>query len=226
LAEIDDFEARQHVDNAKIALERATGAPLPVNAAPDATLLDRQPSRPDVGETLETVALKRQRASALATAHYYERGTSPVLSGIAEAGVRGQMSNVFPAYRALVSLAIPLWDGGVADAQAARAREEAASLDAKEREHRTFVKAERARARNDWAGSAERLRLAESLYALAAARSRDAEERYNLGEGKIESVLETGAVLSRAEREVVLAKVYRTDAALRLETPRAEVPAP
>src|SRR6185436_1977845 len=124
---------------------------------------------------------------------------------VAEAGARGQMSNVFPAYRASVSLAIPIWDGGAAAAQAARAREEAASLDAKEREHRAFVKAERARARHDWAGAAERLRLAESLYALAAARSRDAEERYSLGEGKIESVLETGAVLSRAEREVVLA---------------------
>jgi outer membrane protein TolC len=224
LAEIDDFEARQRLENAKISVERAVGTALTPNAAPDPSVLDRAPSRSDAGETSETVALKRQRASALAMARYYERGTTPVLSGIAEAGVRGQMQNVFPAYRAFVSLAVPLWDGGATAAQATRAREEAASLDAKEREYRTLVGAERARAWNDWVGSAERLRLAESLYALAAARSRDAEDRYNIGEGKIESVLETGAGLSRAEREVVLAKIHRSDAVLRLEAPRAEAP--
>jgi outer membrane protein TolC len=224
LAEIDDFEARQRVESAKISVERAAGAPLGPNAAPDPSVLDRQPPHADVDETLETVALRRQRASALAMARYYEHGTAPVLSGVAEAGVRGQLENVFPAYRMSVSLAIPLLDGGAAAAQTARAREEAAQLDAKEREYRTFVKAERTRARNDWVGAAERLRLAESLYALAAARARDAEERYNLGEGKIEAVLETGAGLSRAEREVILAKIYRADAALRLETPRAELP--
>jgi outer membrane protein TolC len=224
LAEIDDLEARQRVESAKISVERAAGGPLAVNAAPDPSVLDRQPPRVDAGETLEAVALRRQRASALAMAKYYERGTAPVLSGIAEAGVRGQEANVFPAYRASVSLAIPILDGGAASSQAARAREEAALLDAREREYRTDVQAERARARNDWARSAERLRLAESLYAVAAARARDAEDRYNLGEGKIEAVLETGAGLSRAEREVVLAKIYRADAALRVETPRAEAP--
>jgi outer membrane protein TolC len=222
LAEIDDLEAKQRVGDAKISLERATGGPLTPNAAPDPSLLDRQPPRADVGETLEALALRRQRASALAMARYYDHGTAPVLSGVAEAGVRGQEQNVFPAYRASVSLAIPIWDGGAASSQAARAREEAALLDAKEREHRTGVQAERARARSDWVGAAERLRLAESLYSLAAARARDAEDRYNLGEGRIEAVLETGAGLSRAEREVVLAKIYRADAALRLETPRAE----
>jgi outer membrane protein TolC len=224
LAEMDDFEARQRVENAKISLEHAAGAPLPKTAAPDASLLDREPSRSEVRETPEIVALRRQRASALAMARYYEHGTTPVLSGTAEAGVRGQTTNVFPVYRALVSLVIPIWDGGAADAQAARAREEAASLDAKEREHRALVKSEHARAWNDWVGAAERLRLAESLYALAATRSRDAEERYSVGEGKIESVLETSAGLSRAEREVVLAKIYRTDAVLRLETRRADGP--
>jgi cobalt-zinc-cadmium efflux system outer membrane protein len=221
-AEIDDFESKKHVENAKITLEHATGAPLPPTAAPDASLLDRAPSRVEVGEAPEMAALRSQRASALAMARYYEHGTTPVLTGTAEAGVRGQSEHVFPMYRALVSLVIPLLDGGSSAAQAARARGEAASLDAKEREYRALVKSERARAWNDWVGAAERLRLAESLYALAATRSRDAEERYNVGDGKIESVLETGAGLARAEREVVLAKIYRADAALRLETPRAE----
>lgn len=224
LAEIDELEARQRVENTKVSVERAASTPLTATATPDPSLLDREPSRADAGETLEAVALRKQRISVLAMARYYEHGTAPVLTGIAEAGVRGQMENVFPAYRTSVSLAIPIWDGGAASAQAARAREEAAMLDAKEREYRTLVKTERLRARNDWIGAAERLRLAESLYALAAARARDAEERYTLGEGKIEAVLETGAGLSRAEREVVLAKIYQADAVLRLEMPGADVP--
>jgi outer membrane protein TolC len=224
LAEIDDVEARQRVQSSKISLERAAGTSLTPSATPDPALLDREPPRSDSFEPPEAVALRKQRVSALASARYYEHGTAPVLSGTAEAGVRGQTENVFPAYRAMVSLAIPIWDGGAAEAQAAHAREEAAVLDAKERELRSLVKAERARAWNDWVGAAERLRLAESLYALASARSRDAEERYNLGEGKIESVLEAGTAVSRAEREVVLAKIYRADAAIRLETPRADSP--
>jgi outer membrane protein TolC len=223
IAELDDSEARQRVQDARLSVERATGAQLASNASPDASLLDRGPSRTEYGQAAEAVALARQRESALATARLYDRDTTPVLSATADAGARGQSLNVFPAYRAAVSLAVPLWDGGASAARASRSREEAALFDAKEREERATVNTERVRAWNDWAGAAERLRFAESLYATAAARARDAEQRYDLGEGKIETVLETGSGLTRAEREVVLAKIHRADAVLRLKAPGADV---
>jgi len=218
-AELDECEARRNVTSAKLTLEHAAALPLASNAAPDEALLDRQPPTGAAEETPETIALSERSASALATARAYEHDNAPVLTASVRAGVRGQTDNVFPDYRAAISLAVPIWDGGAAAARAAKSREQARALEARADERRAAVNTERKRARADWVNGVERQKLAEALYASAASRKRDAEERYDLGEGTIEAVLEAGAALARAEREVILARVARADAVLRLTNP-------
>ena len=87
------------------------------------------------------------------------------------------------------------------------------------------MRSEHDRAASDWKRSVERVRLAESLYAIAVARERDTADRYSLGQDPLERLLEADAAVTRAEREVLLAKLARTDAALRLTNPGSDVAA-
>ena len=104
--------------------------------------------------------------------------------------------------------------GAQADTLGAESRQEAATVDAGAREQRTAIDVELLRAKSDWLNEGRRLGLAEALYAEAAARTRDAEERYGVGESNLEIVLAAASNLSRAEREVILARVARTNALL------------
>ena len=223
LAELDECESRRRVSAARLSLERAVGAPLSKDATPDTGLMDAAPPAGFSLDTADTVVLTKQRASALAMAHFHDHESSPVLSATAEAGVRGQLADVFPTYKAAIALTVPFWDGGASAARAARSRDEAAALNAEEREQRMSVRSEHDRAASDWARSVERVKLAESLYGTAVARARDVADRYSLGQDPLERLLEADAAVSRAEREVLLARLARTDAALRLTSPDASV---
>jgi len=219
LAELDECESRRQVTTARLSLERAVGAPLPRGGTPDTTLLDAAPAKQFTAQNADIVALAKEGTAALAMAHFHDRESSPVLTATAEAGIRGQLADVFPTYRAGIALSVPISDGGAAAARAARSRSEATALEARGREAENAARSERDRATSDWERSVERVRLAEALYATAVARARDTADRYSLGQDPLERLLEADAAVTRAEREVLLGKLARADAALRLTNP-------
>lgn len=220
LAMLDESAANGRMSEARLEVERASATVLANDAVPDPALLEREPPSRGAPEALSSIALEKRGAAARATVQLHEHENSPVLSVGAEAGIRGQTGDVFPAYRAFLSLSVPLWDGGVASARATAARAEAAAAEADVREHRAALTSSQKRARIDFSNAVERVRLAESLLVLAAARARDAEARYDIGNEKIEIVLEASVALLRAQRELLLAKVARAGAALQMETPQ------
>jgi cobalt-zinc-cadmium efflux system outer membrane protein len=115
-----------------------------------------------------------------------------------------------------LTFAVPLLDGGRQDAQASQLRATAAELDARAREVQAARDAEDARAEADRASAEGRLAIAEELVEACETRLRQAEERYDLGAGSIEPIAEARTVLLRARSEVVLARVDRAGALLRL----------
>lgn len=221
LAMLDESAAKGHMSEAKLDVERAAATALAQDAVPDPSLLDREPPFSDrVPESPSRIALEKREVAARATARMHDHESAPVLSAGAEAGIRGQTTDVFPAYRAFLSLSVPLWDGGAGNARAASARAEAAALEAEVREQRAALTSAQKRARVDYDNAVERVRLSESLLVLAAARARDAEARYDIGNEKIEIVLEASVALLRAQRELLLAKVARAGATLQMQTPQ------
>jgi outer membrane protein TolC len=219
LAELDENESRRQVTTARLSLEQAVGAPLPRGGTPDTALLDAAPPRQFTAQTANIVALAKEGTAALAMARFHDRESNPVLTATAEAGIRGQLADVFPTYRAGIALSLPISDGGASAARAARSRSEASALEAREREAESTARSERDRAASDWERSVERVRLAEALYATAVARARDTADRYSLGQDPLERLLDADAGVTRAEREVLLGKLARADAALRLTNP-------
>jgi len=216
LAELDEAETRGRARAAKLEVERAAAVPLDDDAVPDTALLDRDPP---AGRRLEpegSVVLEKHRQALLAEARLHERERSPIVTATVEAGVHGQDSSAFPAYRVGLSLNAPLLDGGVASAKAAASRAEAAAVEAQLREQRSAVTTERRRASSDLSCAIERIRIAELIRVAAVERASDAEDRYNRGTEGIEPVLEAATALVRASREVVIAKLARADAILRL----------
>jgi outer membrane protein len=217
LAALEEVESRGRIAAARLELARVAATKLDRDAEPDPALLDRGAPEGPVVETADTIALDRQHAAANAAARAEERVSAPILAAAAEAGVRGQAAHVFPSFRIGVSLSVPIWDGGVSSARAASSRAAATAVEAEAREQRAAIATEYQRAKIDFENAAERVRLSEVLVSAARVRVRDAEERYGLGDGKLEPVLDAAAAVTRAEREALSAKLARTDAALRLE---------
>lgn len=216
LARLELARAQGRLRQARLVLEEAVGAPLPGAAEPDRTILTRAPAeRPPPAEPAVLV-LQRQREAARQNARAAERQASPVLSGRAEAGVYGQFDSLFPAYRVGLSLAVPLWDGGRQAAQASALRASAAELDARARDVQAARDAADERARADVESAEARLTIAGELVEACETRLRQAEERYDLGAGSIEAIAEARTTLLRARSEVVLARVDRAAALLRL----------
>lgn len=217
LAMLDESAARGHLSEARLEVERASATVLARDAVPDTSLLEREEPFGGASGSPGRIAIEKRGAAARATVRMREHESSPVLSVGAEAGVRGQTFDVFPAYRAFLSLSVPLWDGGATDARAAAARADAAALEAEAREERATLATTQKRARVDLDNAGERVRLAEYLLVIAGTRARDAEARYDIGNEKVEIVLEANVALLRAQRELLLAKVARAGAALQLQ---------
>jgi outer membrane protein TolC len=219
--ELDAVRAEGNLAAAKLDVERASGAPLPEGATPDAAILEREPPKaPRDGEGDSMVqSLDSQRDAALAAARAAELGRAPILSATAEAGLHGQSVELFPEYRGSVTLVVPLWDGGATSARVAAARAHAAELSARGTEARQQRSAARARASLDLASAAATLAAAERLRDAAARVANAAEERYALGQGPVEPVLEARAALARAEHEVLVAKLARAEASMTLGGP-------
>ncbi|MBI2897604.1 MAG: TolC family protein [Deltaproteobacteria bacterium] len=221
LARLEAARARGELARARLALEQAVGGPLAPGATPDASVLSRSASEEARSERPDPslVALERQREAARATARIHDRRTRPILTAAAEGGVHGVVDDFFPAYRATLSISVPLWDGGAGAASEAAASAEAAELAARAGELREARRGEELAARADQASAEERLAIARELVDVSQTRLRQAEERYDLGSGNIESIATARSALRRARSEVVLARVARAEAALRLQSP-------
>ncbi|HMJ15605.1 MAG TPA: TolC family protein, partial [Polyangiaceae bacterium] len=216
-ARLEEAELRGGRDNARDELALAVGAPLPPRAEPDFSLLDRAPKAAAKSAQPEVDALRAKRQAALAQARAHEHHWYPILSAEGEAGVRGQETKWFPAYQVGMSLTVPIWDGGSESARAELARAEAMELAHQSRQTEFALTARQTSLQRVYRSAAERVQLAEEVRLLALEELKNAEERYSLGRGTIESVLDARAAVTRADSDLLIARLARAQAALNLE---------
>lgn len=218
-AQLAALRARSARDLALVTLEASAQTDLPDDASADAALLEQsdQPASARPDEPLATSkALERQREAALLGARALERSRAPVVAGSAEVGVRGQESDVFPAYRVSVGLTVPIWDGGEQSARAAMARADAEELSARLAQARRAESDQQRIARTQGEQSEQALKLALEVQAAAQTLLDQAVERYQLGGGGIEPVLDAQHTLADAALEVLGARLARLQATLKL----------
>jgi outer membrane protein TolC len=216
LAKLELERARGELETAKLTLGLAVGAPLAESAEPDRTLLQSEadvlPAQSDA--TLRALELQQEAANASARAE--EKLTAPLLAASALAGLRAQGLTPFPVYAVGLSLSMPLWDGGSAKASAAAARAHASELSALMRQHQEQRKGELLHAQLDATNASTRLHTAEALREICEQRLSEAEQGYELGSGSLEQLAQARALLRRARTEVLLARVERAEARLRV----------
>jgi outer membrane protein TolC len=220
------------------------GAPLSASAEPDRTLLDAETKVPDRSEQEASSrrALLQRFKAAKAQAAAQATLNRPQLGIGASFGMRistqdifdvderdpatgrpgyneGTKNNVFPLYTAGLTLNIPLWDGGFtrAGVDAARARADEAKADLEEFEQdRRFSQSQ---AELDADSALARLRTAQELVSVCAARLKDAEDGYELGASGIELIGQARGLLRRARTEELLARADHVAARLRMAPP-------
>jgi outer membrane protein TolC len=219
LIKLELERARGELRTAKLMLEQAIGKPLSETAEPDLALLQRVATVSTPAPDPALRALASQREAANKTTRQQDKGNAPVLTGKLSAGARAQGTTVFPAYAVGIGFSVPLWDGGVAHANAAVARARVDELSAQMRERRELHRNDLQRARLDAANANARLTSAEALLETCTQRLQEAEESYELAAGSIDQVAQAREMLRRARSEVVLAKLARVDAELRIAPP-------
>lgn len=222
LSELELARAEGDLDSSRLLVEQAVGVPLSPTAEPDLHVLDVQPSAPEQARAVDPALrmLVHQRAALEATARMHRKEGAPVLSASAAGGIGLQISDdspkALPSYAVGLAMSVPLWDGGgnkaAADATEAQADELRLRLESteSEREH------ERKRARLDAEHAEKRQHTAEQLLAVCGTRVADVEAGYELGAMQFDQVQQARAQLRRAQTEVVLARVARAEAVLRL----------
>jgi outer membrane protein TolC len=126
--EMEVAGARAGLDHARGALEQVAGATWSDSAVPDLGLLETPAIGDSIDARLASAALEQKADAATAVAESFAHEHAPFVSTSAEAGVRGQATSMFPAYRVGITVTVPLWDGGLASAQAQSARAQAESL--------------------------------------------------------------------------------------------------
>ncbi|MCS6798253.1 MAG: TolC family protein [Myxococcota bacterium] len=212
-ARLELVRSRGEVAFARLAVAEAAGVTLDEASVPDLSVLDASGDAESTGADAGREHERRaEAASAMADAH--ERASGPLLSVSGELGLRGQMQHVFPAYRAELILSWPFADGGESAARAEEARaqaREAAAMARAASESRQFG---RERARVERAQAEERIAVATELVEAAEAVRREAEQRFELGAGRIEQLVEADAQLAAARLELLLARVARARAVL------------
>jgi outer membrane protein TolC len=244
LAQLELERAQRDLGTARLALGHAVGAPLSASAEPDRTLLDAETKVPDRSEQEASSrrALLQRFKAAKAQAAAQATLNRPQLGIGASFGMRistqdifdvderdpatgrpgyneGTKNNVFPLYTAGLTLNIPLWDGGFtrAGVDAARARADEAKADLEEFEQdRRFSQSQ---AELDADSALARLRTAQELVSVCAARLKDAEDGYELGASGIELIGQARGLLRRARTEELLARADHVAARLRMAPP-------
>lgn len=219
LAQLELERARGDVAKRKMVLEHAIGAPLPDDAVPDRKLLDQGTNSAASADDPELRALQLEQNASQKAAYALDQGDNATLGAIGSVGVHGQNTSLFPNYSVGLGLSVPLWDGGADNASARAARARADAVDAKIREHQLAQDQERQEAALDASNAAQRLAMAEALLASTTAQLEEAEARYDLGGGGIEPIAVARAMMRRAQTELLLAKIARVEAALRVLPP-------
>jgi outer membrane protein TolC len=216
-ARLEEVKARGERDGALDQLALAVGGPLPETGEPDSSLLNRTQIGSAVPSTADASAQRRKRDAALAIARAHENWRLPVLAATAEGGVRGQEGYLFPNYQLGASLTMPLWDGGSENARAEMSRAEARAFELQARQADYAARAQNTGLKRRFYNAAERVKVAEEVRMLAETELRNAEDRYSLGQGSIEAVLDARGYLTSADSDLLLARLARAEAALRLE---------
>jgi outer membrane protein TolC len=216
LAKLELERAHGDLASAKLELGQAVGRPLAESAEPDRALLQTDAEvRPAPNDpSLRALELQQQAESAGARAQ--EKLAAPLLSGNLLAGMRSQGITPFPVYALGINFSLPLWDGGEAKASGAVARAHAEETAALVRQRREQQQGDLERARLDASNAVTRLQTSQALLEVCEQRVSEAEQSYELGKGSIDQLAQARALLRRARTEVVLARVARTEATLRV----------
>jgi outer membrane protein TolC len=227
LATLREARARRAAELALEGLAAALGGPLPPEVAPDVAVLEVKPdtvaapASPSAEEpTLR--ALTMQHDAALSAARAADRGRAPQLDAAAEVGLSGQQAEVFPVYRAALSLSIPIFDGGALSAQADQHRAEARALGAQREIAEAKLRAHHMAAHSALRAASADLAMTEQLLQTAQALVAEAEEHYRAGSDTLERVLSAQRSLVQARREVLTAKLETARARLELTPVKLE----
>lgn len=161
--------------------------------------------------------IDRQRDAALSAARAADRARSPQLELGAEIGLQGIDAVLFPAYRAGLSLIVPILDGGAASAAADQFRADARALDARRQRLEQELAAARRAAESALASAGEELAMSLELLTTAETLLSQAEDHYRAGSDTLERVLSAQRSLVQARREVLTSKLENARARLELE---------
>jgi outer membrane protein TolC len=226
LAKLRATRARRATKVAFEALSAAVADKLPEASVPDFSVIEPEPQRPapsvDGASPAATVAdptlraLELQRDAALSAARAADRSHAPQLDALGEFGLSGQDSELFPAYRAALSLSVPIYDGGAQSALAEQHRAEARGLDARRQKVELALQAQQTAAENAIRATGEELALTLELLATAETLLSEAEDHYPSGSDTLERVLSAQRSLVQARREVLSAKLENARARLEL----------
>jgi outer membrane protein TolC len=245
LAQLELERSNGELEATRIQLEQVVGITLAHDAEPDPSVLELQPTQiaPSAQDPALQV-LTSQGEALRAQARVQRKQRAPVVSFSAGTGIRFQFGKVLqpasadnpetpldeslaglkddrrgtwlPSYAVGLSMAIPLWDGGgasaSADATEARADELRIQLESAEQQRNQA----RERARLDAEHAQKREATALKLLEVCKTRVADTEAGYELGAMQFEQVQQARALLRRAETEIVLARVSRAEAILRI----------
>jgi outer membrane protein len=183
-----------------------------------------QPETSTAGEAKDPSldALEQQHRAALSAARAVDKAGSPTLDAAADVGVQGQDDNVFPVYRATLSLSVPIWDGGQRSAQAAVHRAEARGLEAHLRSVERSLREQQIAAKTRFETASAELKLTLDLLTTAETLLAQAEDHYRAGSDTLERVLGAQRSLVQARREVLTAKLETARARLDLTPVRVE----
>jgi outer membrane protein len=236
LARLREARARRASSMTFEALAAAVQSELPAGAEPELAVIEpgaptppspSETAAPGTGRASATVsdasandqrlqAFERKRAAALSAANAADRSRAPQLDVSGEIGVQGQDTQVFPSYRAGLSLTIPLYDGGVQSALADQYRAEALGLEARRQLLDKQLTAQRRAAEHALSSAGEELTMSLALLGTAEALLAEAEEHYRAGSDTLERVLSAQRSLVQARREVLTSKLETAKARLEL----------
>jgi outer membrane protein TolC len=227
LARLREARARRAADMAREALSAELGSALSEQMLPDLGVLAVTPDASVASATTSTDdptlrALSMQHDAALSAARAADRGRAPQLDAAAEVGLNGQQAQVFPVYRAALSLSIPIFDGGVLSAQAAEHRAEAKALGAQRQLAEARLRAHQNAAQSALRAAGEDVAMTELLLRTAETLVSEAEDHYKAGSDTLERVLSAQRSLVQAQREVLTAKLENARARLELTPVKLE----
>jgi outer membrane protein TolC len=216
-ARLESERARANLESAREDLGFLAMLDLAEDARPAGAVLEAGlPATEGAADNAGLRALQEQRRAAEASARVHDHAFAPVIAASAQAGVQGNMGNVFPLYRVGISVSVPLWDGGADAANRGQARAQASQLASAATQHETLREQQKQRGARIKAQAERRIGLSQQLVQLCGTRLAQLEEAYPLGAASFTDLADARSALSRAQTELVLAQAMRAEATLDL----------